>query len=140
MMDELKLKNDKSVKEMFKEIDKTIHEERKKDGGCNLFNSINDLDLSHYQKIQVLEWFARKLWWLLEEGSGEPDYSCKSYDPLYIDGNTAHSYVFNLESGGRHHPFRDLEHLEEMLVKEGIKRIQEDLHEAEVLGPARKSV
>ena len=91
----------------------------------NKFFTIDDLPLSDEQKRQVLEWFARKLWTLLEEGSGERDYYCKSYDPLVIEGNVAHSYVFDLEDGGRHHPFRDLAHLEKMLVDEGIRAISE---------------
>ena len=89
----------------------------------NKFFGIDDLPFSDDSKRQVLEWFARKLWTLLEDGSGEPDYHCKMYDPLVIEDNVAHSYVFDLENGGRHHPFDDLAHLEKMLIDEGIKRI-----------------
>ena len=85
----------------------------------NIF-SINDIDVSEEIKKNILEWFARKLWILLEEGSGEPDYYHKSYDPLTIEGNTAHSYVFGFRDGGRHHPFKNLSELEEMLMEEGI--------------------
>ena len=91
--------------------------------------TIDDLPLSQEQKKHVLEWFAYKLWIILEEGSGHPDYYCKSYDPLTINNNIAHSYVFDFNDGGRHHPFKDLAHLEEMLVKEGIRRIQEMIKE-----------
>jgi len=96
------------------------------DGTANQFFDIDDLPLPENAKRQVLEWFARKLWVILEEGSGEPDYHHKSYDPLLIDEttNTAHSYVFSLEDGGREHPFDSLAHLEHMLVDEGIKRIR----------------
>jgi hypothetical protein len=94
-----------------------------KPDGTNKFFSIDDLPFSNEAKCMVLEWFARKLWVLLEEGSGDSDYYCKGYDPLVIEGNTAHSYVFDMEDGGRHHPFKDLEHLEKMLMDEGIKRI-----------------
>jgi len=90
----------------------------------NKFYTINDLPFTEEQKQWALEWFSQKLWKLLEEGSGEPDYYCKSYDPLVIEGNIAHSYIFDLEDGGRHHPFKDLAHLEEMLMDEGIKRIR----------------
>lgn len=121
------------LKSHFKEIDGIIYEKRKEEYGNN-FYSIDDLTLSHYQKIQILEWFARKLWVLLEEGSGEPDYYGKGYDPLKIEGNTAHSYVFSLEDGGRHHQFRDLEHLEKMLMKEGIGAIKSMISEAAVMG------
>ena len=30
-----------------------------------------------------------------EEGGGDPDWHHKSYDPLVIEDNTAHSYVFS---------------------------------------------
>jgi len=62
-------------------------------------DTIDDLPLDESQKRRVLEWFARKLWIILEEASGEPDYCGKSYDPLTIDGNVAHSYVFDFEDG-----------------------------------------
>ena len=95
--------------------------------------TIEDLTLSTEQKRLVLEWFARKLWKILEEGSGLPDYYCKSYDPLLIDRERkiAYSYVFNFNDGGRHHRFRDLAHLEDMLVKEAIGRVQEMVEECE---------
>ena len=86
--------------------------------------SINDIDVSDEIKKNILEWFARKLWILLEEGSGEPDYYHKSYDPLTIEGNIAHSYVFDFRDGGRHHPFKNLSELEEMLMEEGINSIK----------------
>lgn len=78
------------------------------------------------QKAIILEWYAWKIWSALEEGSGEPDYYHKSYDPMEIDliEKIAHSYVFDLEDGGRHHPFKNLEHLEEMMDAELIKRIK----------------
>ncbi len=94
-----------------------------KPDGTNQFFTINDLPLTEDQKCRVLEWFARKLWVLLEESSGSPHYYGKSYDPLVVENNTAHSYVFDLEDGGRHHAFYDLEHLEKMLLDEGIRRI-----------------
>ena len=85
--------------------------------------NINDLPLNDEQKKFVLEWFAYKLWEIIEEGGGDPEYYGKSYDPLTIEGNIAHSYVFDLEDGGRHHEFRDFRHLEEMLVNEGVKEM-----------------
>lgn len=90
----------------------------------NTMYDIDDLPLNRQQKCRVLEWFARKLWVLLEEGSGEPDYYSKSYDPLIIDGDEAYSYVFSLNDGGRHHKFNNLKHLEDMLMAEGIDRIK----------------
>ncbi|MDD5517888.1 MAG: hypothetical protein PHV98_00870 [Candidatus Omnitrophica bacterium] len=95
-----------------------------KPDGANHFFDIDDLPFTAEAKCMVLEWFARKLWVLLEEGSDDPDYYCKMYDPLTIEGNIAHSYVFNFEDGGRHHPFSNLIQLEKMLMDEGIKTIQ----------------
>jgi hypothetical protein len=90
----------------------------------NQIYNIDDLPLTDDQKERVLEWFAHKLWVILEEGRGDADYTGKMYDPLVIEGNIAHSYVFDLEDGGRHHPFSNLQHLEKMLVDEGIKQVQ----------------
>lgn len=97
--------------------------------GTNHMFTLDDLPLDDMQKVLVLEWFARKLWVMLEEGGGEPDYYGKGYDPLVIDleGKEAHSYVFDLDDGGRHHPFESLLELEEKLKQEGIKRIKEML-------------
>lgn len=81
--------------------------------GFNQFATIDDLPLDQDQKEMVLEWFAQKIWRTFED-----DFHCKRYDPLIIDGVTAHSYVFNFEDGGRHHPFKSLKHLEEMLIEE----------------------
>lgn len=94
--------------------------------GTNRMFTLDDLPLDEVQKMLVLEWFARKLWVMLEEGSGHPDYHGKSYDPLVIDmeAKEAHSYVFNLGWGGRHHPFTDLLDLEEKLKQEGIEKIK----------------
>lgn len=103
-----------------------VSDYKPEDGDDNVFfEDIEDLPFSDEAKRMILEWFAYKLWVLLEEGSGEPDYYCKAYDPLIIEGNIAHSYVFDLEGGGRHHPFKDLKHLEKMLMNESISRIQE---------------
>jgi len=53
----------------------------------------------------------------------------KVYDPLTIEGKTAHSYVFDLEDGGRHHKFKNLGHLREMILKETIENIKNILKE-----------
>lgn len=103
---------------------------RDQDNISNPYFTLSDLGLIKEQEEAVLMWFARKLWVILEEGSGEPDYYCKVYDPLLISGNLAYSYVFNFEDGGRHHPFESLEQLEEMLVKEGIVRVKELIQES----------
>jgi hypothetical protein len=81
--------------------------------GYNPFQAIDDLPLTDDQKEMVLEWFAQKIWNTLDE----PGH-CKSYDPLIIEGKTAHSYIFDFRSGGRHHDFSNLAELEEMLCGE----------------------
>lgn len=83
----------------------------------NIFHDIEQLDLSDEQKQQVLEYLANKYWKLLLD-LGVQDGHCKSYDPLVIEGKTAHTYVFDLEDGGRHHTFKDYKDLERMLDEE----------------------
>lgn len=52
---------------------------------------------------------------------------CKSYDPLIIADHKAHSYLMNLEDGGRHHPYTTLAHLEKMIVDELRKECAENI-------------
>lgn len=91
----------------------------------NEYFTINDLPLTEEQKKSVLEWFARKLWVIDVEGIAQDgDYYGKSYDPLVIDTEEkiAHSYVFSLGGGYRHHPYNDLKHVEKMLMDEIVGR------------------
>lgn len=81
--------------------------------GSNNFFNIDDLPFTDDQKEMVLEWFAQKIWRSLDETG-----HCKSYDPLIIEGKTAHSYIFNFRDGGRHHGFSTLSELEDSLVEE----------------------
>lgn len=96
----------------------------------NMFNeyfTIDDLPFSDEQKKIILEWFARKLWVLQVEGIAQDgDYYGKSYDPLVIDleEKVAHSYVFSMEDSGRHHSFRDLAHIEKMLMDEFLEELK----------------
>lgn len=74
-------------------------------------------------KIQILEWFAWKIYIAQAEAECDGDYRGKSYDPMTVEINAdgsgiAHSYVFDFEDGGRHHPFSSLEELETMLTNE----------------------
>lgn len=85
--------------------------------------SIDDLPITEEQKERVLEWFARKLWIILEEGSGEPDYHHKSYDPLTIDDEEAWSYVFGRP--GRQIKYKKLEDIEAYLSEYAIEQIQQ---------------
>ena len=70
-----------------------------------------------------VESYAMACWDILQ-GLDLSD-SCKIYDPLTIEGKTAHSYVFDLSDGGRHHPFKSLEQLKEDILKETIERIKQ---------------
>lgn len=91
----------------------------------NEYFTINDLPLTEEQKKSVLEWFARKLWIIQVEGIAQDgDYYGKHYDPLVIDTEEkiAHSYVFSLRGGYRHHEYKDLEHIEKMLMDEIVER------------------
>lgn len=89
----------------------------------NRYKLLNDLELSDEQKMAVLCYLANKYYRLILE-LGIQDGHSKSYDPLLIEGNVAHSYVFDLEDGGRHHPFRNLDHLETMLDDEILQEIK----------------
>jgi len=51
----------------------------------------------------------------------------KSYDPMTIDETkkVAHSYVFDLWDGGRHHQYESLEQVWEAVRKETLEAIKE---------------
>lgn len=90
--------------------------------------SIDGLPLTDEQKERVLEWYAEKIWQLLQDLDISDGHS-KMYDPLTIQDGIAHSYVFDLEDGGRRHAFRDYEHLEKMLQNELLEMIREHFSE-----------
>lgn len=100
-------------------IDNKIRNRR---NGVNPYRTINDLPLSEMQKRCVLEWFAWKIWEMLME-LGIEDGHGKLYDPLVIEENECHSYVFDLGDGGRHHKYETLAELEERLKNEMIESI-----------------
>ena len=50
----------------------------------------------------------------------------KSYDPLLIEDDKCHSYVFDLGDDGRHHPYKNLREIEDKLFDEVVKRIKEE--------------
>ena len=74
-----------------------------------------------------IEAYAHACWDLIQEFTG--DNHCKMYDPLTIEGNIAHSYIFNLKDGGRHHKFKDLEELRKLMLKETIEMIRNTYEE-----------
>lgn len=92
------------------------------EANMNEFFTIDDIPLSQDEKEMVLEWYARKLWEIILNAIDD-DSHCKSYDPLVIDGNVAHSYVFDLDDGERHHEIKSLHDLESQLTSEVVKRI-----------------
>jgi len=89
------------------------------------YKSIDDLPLRGSQKRYVLEWLAWKFYDLLLKLGIEDGY-CKSYDSLLIEDNKCHSYVFDLDDGGRHHPYKNLREIEDKLFNEVVKRIKEE--------------
>ena len=100
---------------IFAKVDEIVRKERE-ENFANPYRTIDDLPLSPEQKKCVLEWFA---WKITEVASAKNLFvGMKHYDPLMIDDEEAHSYVFDFEDGGRHHKYRDLKHLEKMLMEE----------------------
>ena len=100
---------------IFTKVDEIVRRERE-ENFTNPYRCIDDLPLSSEQKKCVLEWFA---WKIVEVASAKDLFiGMKHYDPLMIDDEEAHSYVFDFEDGGRHHQYRDLKHLEKMLLEE----------------------
>lgn len=75
-----------------------------------------------------LEGYAAALQDILFELTGD-NCNSKSYDPMKIDGETIHSYAFNLKSGGRHHDLSDFESVEELkkiMLEEIVYEIKVD--------------
>jgi len=109
----------------FNEVNKSVAKIRAQRWG-NEYYSVDDLPLTYQQKLCVVEYLARWLWRLLLD-TEIMDSHCKSYDPLMIVDGKAHSYVFDMEDGGRHHLFNDLKHLEEMMYKETLDLIKQEI-------------
>lgn len=101
-----------------------------KDNFTNEMYSIDDLPLNREQKEYVLEYLARKYIDVISHICGESPCA-KMYDPLVIEGNTAHSYAFDFLDGGRHHKFETLEQLETWLTDEVKKEVDEFQKELE---------
>ena len=91
-----------------------------------MITSLSEITLTKKQKIEVLEWYAYKVW-MLQIKKNIVDGSMKMYDPLEIDiyNKISHSYVFNFEDGGRHHPFNTLDDIEKWLFNESLKEVIE---------------
>ena len=91
--------------------------------GFNEWYNIDDLPFSNHDKQVALEWLARKYWNILLKLEIQCGH-CKMYDPLVIEGNVAHTYVFDLDDGGRHHPFENYKHLEKMMDEEMFRELK----------------
>lgn len=106
--------------ECFSIIDREIEKHKRK---TNTNKQIDDLPLSELQKRCVLEWFAWKLWDMLIELGIEDGYG-KSYDPLLIEKDKCHSYIFDFDDGGRHHSYKTLREIEEKLMNEIVELLR----------------
>lgn len=85
---------------------------------------LNNRDLEAYAQA------CYDIWEMLEDGQLGLGHH-KMYDPLTIEGKVAHSYVFDLEDGGRHHSFKDLWHLRDAILWETVERIKQLVKENE---------
>lgn len=54
------------------------------------------------------------------------DGHCKMYDPMTIEGDVVHSYVFDLRDGGRHHNYDNLWELKDDILAETLSGIKEE--------------
>lgn len=75
-----------------------------------------------------IEGYAMALAKMMGELTCEPLYG-KSYDPMTIEGNTAHSYIFDMKDGGRHHDltlYKDVGEILDILLKETIVWVEQD--------------
>ena len=93
--------------------------------------TVDNIQVADEVKAQILELLAWHLW-RVKVRLGTEDGSCKSYDPLHVDleEKEAHTYVFDLWDGGRHHPYESLQQLEQGLEDNTVEEIQE-WHEEE---------
>lgn len=71
-----------------------------------------------------LEFYTQGIWdlWVMLTGESH----CKYYDPMTInaDEKIAHSYVLDLQDGGRHHPYQALDILQADILSEFAKKFR----------------
>jgi hypothetical protein len=102
------------------------------------FPSIDDLPFTDEQKRLAMVWMAGVLWDRLGVGKLGLDGHSKSYDPLsFTADGRVHTYVFNLQDGGRHHEFTSFADLESRIIDETAEAIgdQHDFLVAPPLAP-----
>jgi len=75
-----------------------------------------------YDQERHIEAYARALDHIMVALIGD-EPSTKRYDPMTVEGGVMHSYAFNMKDGGRHHPVRDyqsVEEIEQVLLREAV--------------------
>lgn len=90
-------------------------------------------------KKDFVEGYAAACWHILL-GLGVQDGHSKTYDPMTIDevGKVAHSYVFDLWDGGRHHHYENLEQIIEAVKKEAVSSLE--AHTARVVNEVIETI
>lgn len=83
-----------------------------------------------FSEARFIEGYAAALQDIMHALTGDNGCS-KSYDPMtiYDDGVTMHSYAFDMNDGGRHHPVSDyasVEQIKRCLLNEAIGWINSD--------------
>lgn len=74
-----------------------------------------------------IEGYAMALTDIMRKMSGEGP-CCKSYDPMMIEGMTAHSYAFDMKDNGRHHDlslYEDVQEIFDCLLEEAVDWIKD---------------
>lgn len=112
--------------EQVQKIRDEAYEIRGLSGRCE-WQTIDDLPLSELQKASVLEWVAQKLGQTKVARDEDIWTYGKSYDPLYITGNVAHSYVIDMHDGGRHHNFKEMKEVEAAIFGEFFATLEDSI-------------
>lgn len=81
-----------------------------------------------FEAARFIEGYAMALSDVIYHLTGE-SICGKSYDPMLIEGNTAHSYAFDMKDGGRHHDlskYKNVGDILQTLLDETILTIKEE--------------
>lgn len=93
-----------------------------------------DYPVEVFQKTEIttdiacfIEGYAMALANIMSKLGG--DSPCgKTYDPMMIEGQKAHSYAFDMKDGGRHHDltlYKDVGEILDTLLKESLEWIEQ---------------
>lgn len=80
------------------------------------------------EEAKYIEGYAAALQDILLRLTGD-NHCNKSYDPMTVEGNTMHSYAFDMKDGGRHHEaddYSDLSEVKLVLLNEVESHIREE--------------